>query len=261
MSYSLAVSDVQKVLGRFGKQLDDFGLPLPQTVDRAVFANRDLAREIEPYDRIEEHALGRKKRSQMYRAQASAYDQVLEHVESKEQACFFIDGPGGCGKTFLYEALLHSVRGEGKVALACAWSGIAATLLEGGRTCHSRFGLPVPMPRDHVPSSITAQSSRAEVLRQASLIVWDEAPMAPREALEAVDRLLRDLMGNEIPFGGKILVLGGDFRQVLPVMPHSTREDIVSQSIKIWDGISINRAKGQAGESLGVFRSITEGSP
>ena len=85
--------------------------------------------------------------------------------------------------------------------------------------------------------------------------------MAPREALEAVDRLLRDLMRNEIPFGGKILVLGGDFRQVLPVMPHSTREDIVSHSIKVCDGISINRAKGQAGESLGVFRSINEGSP
>ena len=139
-------------------------------------------------------------------------------------------------KTFLYEALLHHVRGQNKIALACAWSGIAATLLVGGRTCHSRFGLPVPMPRDNVPSTLTAQSSRAEVLRQASLIVWDEAPMAPTEALDAVDRLLRDFMDNDLPFGGKILVLGGDFRQVLPVMPHCTRDDIVSHIIKVSDG-------------------------
>ena len=90
----------------------------------------------------------------------------------------FINGPFGCGKTYLYEALLHHVRGQDHIALACAWSGIAAVLLEGGRTCHSRFGLPVPMPREDVSSSIKAQSVRAEVLRQARLIVWDEAPMA-----------------------------------------------------------------------------------
>ena len=153
-------------------------------------------------------------------------------MEQQIPAFSFVDGPGGCGQTFLYEALLHHVRGQGHIALACAWSGIAAVLLEGGRTCHSRFGLPVPMPREGATSSIKAQSPRAELLRQARLIVWDEAPMAPREALECVDMLLRDLLQNDMPFGGKVLVLGGDFRQVLPVMPHVAREDVVGHSIK-----------------------------
>ena len=116
--------------------------------------------------------------------------------------------------------------------MACGWSGIAAVLLEGGRTCHSRFGLPVPMPREDVTSSIKAQSARAEVLRKSRLIVWDEAPMAPREALQCVDMLLRDLMEEDKPFGGKVLVLGGDFRQVLPAMPHTSREDVIGHSIK-----------------------------
>ena len=35
-----------------------------------------------------------------------------------------------------------------------------------------------------------------------------------------------------MPFGGKVLVLGGDFRQVLPVMHHVAREDSVGHSIK-----------------------------
>ena len=233
-SYNLALSDLQKVLGRLGKQLEDFGLPCPHSVLRSVL-NKDLERERD-YDRAQEQALALEKRSKMYSGQALAYDTILDHVTNEQHACFYVDGPGGCGKTFLYEALLHHVRGQNKIALACAWSGIAATLLVGGRTCHSRFGLPVPMPRDNVPSTITAQSSRAEVLRQASLIVWDEAPMAPTEALDAVDRLLRDFMDNDLPFGGKILVLGGDFRQVLPVMPHCTRDDIVSHIIKVSDG-------------------------
>ena len=57
--------------------------------------------------------------------------------------------------------------------------------------------------------------------------------MAPKEALQAVDDLLRDLMEEpDVPFGGKVLVLGGDFRQVLPVMPHCSREDVVSHSLK-----------------------------
>lgn len=35
--------------------------------------------------------------------------------------------------------------------------------------------------------------------------------MSPRYALEAVDKLLRELHGDK-PFGGKLLLLGGDFR-------------------------------------------------
>ena len=88
------------------------------------------------------------------------------------------------------------------------------------------------MPREDVTSAITAQIARADVLRQARLIVWDEAPMAPREALECVDMLLRGLLANNLPSWGKVLVLGGDFRHVLFVMPHCAREDIVGQSIK-----------------------------
>ena len=41
--------------------------------------------------------------------------------------------------------------------------------------------------------------------------------MAPKYAMELVDRTLCDIMDNDLPFGGKIIVLGGDFRQLLPV--------------------------------------------
>ena len=51
-------------------------------------------------------------------------------------------------------------------------------------------------------------------------------------ALTCVDRLLKNIMGNYVPFGGKIIVLGGDFRQVLPVVPHASRAATIANSIK-----------------------------
>ena len=42
--------------------------------------------------------------------------------------------------------------------------------------------------------------------------------MMNRWAFEALDRSLRDIMSNDIPFGNKIIICGGDFRQILPVI-------------------------------------------
>jgi len=78
----------------------------------------------------------------------------------------------------------------------------------------------------------------ASLLQVARLIIWDEAPMTHRHAFEAVDRTLRDLMKavdpllEEKPFGGKVVVFGGDFRQILPVVIKGSREDIVGSCLR-----------------------------
>ncbi|GBM84766.1 hypothetical protein AVEN_118890-1 [Araneus ventricosus] len=54
------------------------------------------------------------------------------------------------------------------------------------------------------------------MLLETKLIVWDEAPMTHVHAFLAVDRLLQDLTKCQEPFGDKVILLGGDFRQVLP---------------------------------------------
>ena len=56
--------------------------------------------------------------------------------------------------------------------------------------------------------------------------------MAPRYAIEIMDRTLRDVMNNALLFGSQIVVLGGDFRQLLPVLPRGIRSEIVNLSIK-----------------------------
>jgi hypothetical protein len=73
----------------------------------------------------------------------------------------------------------------------------------------------------------------ANQIREAALLIWDEATMAPSHAINAVDKLLREIMEVDVPFGGKILLLGGDFRQCLPVVPHAQRSAVVESSIML----------------------------
>ncbi|GBO34032.1 hypothetical protein AVEN_263275-1 [Araneus ventricosus] len=133
----------------------------------------------------------------------------------------FLDGPGGSGKTFLYSALLSFIRGKGDIALPFATTGIAATLLKGGRTVHSGFKLPVPL-LDTSVSSRRPTSPEADKLRQAVLIIIYEITMLTKDGLRCIDSLLRDLMNNDKPFGGKVIIIGGDFRQTLPGVPRGT---------------------------------------
>uniref|UniRef100_A0A914YVZ4 ATP-dependent DNA helicase n=1 Tax=Panagrolaimus superbus TaxID=310955 RepID=A0A914YVZ4_9BILA len=112
-----------------------------------------------------------------------------------------------------------------------AFTGIAAILLPEGKTNHKTLGLPVPIYADS-NSSIKPNTKQAKNLIETDVFIWDEAPMAPKYALEIMDRLLRDLTKTEEPFGGKILLLGGDFRQLLPVRRNGTRSECVSLSIK-----------------------------
>uniref|UniRef100_A0AC34GM24 ATP-dependent DNA helicase n=1 Tax=Panagrolaimus sp. ES5 TaxID=591445 RepID=A0AC34GM24_9BILA len=118
-----------------------------------------------------------------------------------------------------------------------AFTGIAAILLPEGKTVHKTLGLPVPLYSDS-NSSITRNSKQGKILLETDVFIWDEAPMAPRYALEIMDRVLRDLTGVDEDFGGKVLLLGGDFRQLLPVRKNGTRSECVSLSIKysnLWE--------------------------
>lgn len=88
--------------------------------------------------------------------------------------------------------------------------------------------------------NFSKQSGTAELLRRASLIIWDEVAMTKRPAVEALDRSLQDITGCRSQFGGKVIVFGGDFRQVLPVVRRGTRAQIVNACLKksyLWKDI------------------------
>jgi len=75
---------------------------------------------------------------QLNGAQLEVYEAVMTAVQNGSPFTAFLDGVGGAGKTFTYNAILDGVRALGHIALPVASSGIAALLLPGGRTAHLR---------------------------------------------------------------------------------------------------------------------------
>jgi len=165
--------------------------------------------------------------------QKHAVDSILDAVHGTSiQRCFFLDGPGGTGKTFVYNTLCGLLAADNLSVIAVAWTGIAANLLLiGGRTVHSQFKLPLNLTA-YKTCNIKTKSQEADTIRRARLIIWDEAPMAPGSALSAINICLQDVMRNKEPFGGKVIVLGGDFRQCLPVIRHGCRSAYIKASLK-----------------------------
>ena len=200
-----------------GTSCDQMGLPQPQYIAEIVNFNTN-----EMFTR-----------DSLNRGQKLVFDEIMAAIDDKTKPRFyFINAHGGTGKTFLFSVLISELKRMKRISLPVAFSGIAATLLEDGRTVHSRFKLPVPL-LDTSVSYHRMQSKEADFIRRASLIIWDEAPMAPALALNCVDRLLRQIMVHpNTLFGGKVVVMGGDFRQILPVVQGGGRVDIVNSCIK-----------------------------
>jgi hypothetical protein len=104
------------------------------------------------------------------------------------------------------------LRLDGLIVLTVASSGIASLLLPGGHTAHSRFKIPLTV------SDTSLCNIKKKKTKMTSLVVWDEAPMNNRCFFEALGCSLRDVLtnDNELPndklFGGKLILLGGDFR-------------------------------------------------
>jgi hypothetical protein len=68
--------------------------------------------------------------------------------------------------------------------------------------------------------------------------------MVPKIALEVVDRLYRQIMKVDLPFVGKCILLGGDFRQILPVVLHGSKTLIIENNIQrsfLWSFFDILR--------------------
>ncbi|CAG7866070.1 unnamed protein product [Brassica rapa] len=206
-------------------------MPKPVFIDHSVYDNNLLQEELN-YAREELRGQHDEWITQLTHEQRSVYDAILGSVMSGKGGVFFVYGFGGTGKTFLWNILSAAIRSKGDVVLNVASSGIASLLLPGGRTAHSRFGIPIN-PDEFSTCNIEPGSNQAELVAKASMIIWDEAPMMSKHCFEALDRTLCDIMKTTDgrPFGGKVVVFGGDFRQILPVIPRGNRADIVMAAL------------------------------
>ncbi|XP_056848871.1 uncharacterized protein LOC130499009 [Raphanus sativus] len=175
--------------------------------------------------------------------QRRIFDEILDAVTKGIGGTFFVYGFGGTGKTFLWNLLSAAIRSKGDIVLNVASSGVASLLLPSGRTAHSRFGIPLN-PDEFSTCVIAHGTDQANLIKEASLIIRDEAPMMNKHCFEALDRSLTDIVGKHRnkPFGGKVVVFGGDFRQILPVINGGGRADIVMATLNssyLWEHCKI----------------------
>jgi hypothetical protein len=89
---------------------------------------------------------------------------------TNEDRTFFVYGYGGTGKTFLWTNLLNFIRSKGKIDLVVASSGIAALLLPGGRTPHSRFKVPLDI-RENSMCKVGKKHTSVRTYPETSLII------------------------------------------------------------------------------------------
>ncbi|EOA28768.1 hypothetical protein CARUB_v10025000mg [Capsella rubella] len=212
---------------------------MPQPTRESIDNSNRLIVEEMRYDRDEHKAKHDVWIQMLTVEQRMVFDEIMEAVLNDKGGVFFVYGFGGTGKTFIWKTLSAAIRYRGMIVLNTASSGIASLLLPGGRTAHSRFAIPI-VPDDSTSCTITPNGDLSNFIKEVSLIIWDEAPMMSKYCFENLDRSLNDCLGNfeNKPFGGKVVVFGGDFRQILPVINGAGRAEIVMSSLNasyLWE--------------------------
>ena len=229
--YNDALLDIEKQLQSFPQsKTEDYNLPATRTPARRVNQD-DMVTEVREALNCNRTDEGRKRDvlvSKFNDEQSKAFEEINDSVIQDKGGCFYLDGAGGCGKTTVAKALLHAARARGDIAIACASSGIAATLLPKGQTAHSAFKIPIEGLNQCSTCNVGGLSGRAELLRRVKFIVWDEVFMLHRHGFEAVMKLMQLLRNNKkLMCGGCTLLILGDLRQTLPVLPKASRLKII----------------------------------
>ncbi|GJZ67944.1 DNA helicase [Tanacetum coccineum] len=245
--------ELEKILTGFGKSVIEFGLQAPpQHLLRDLQSKLLIEEKNYKRDLLREEAA--KSVPKLNHDQRKIFDLIISASTTNRQELLFIYGHGGTGKTFLWRTIISSLRSHGKIVLAVASSGIASLLLPAGRTTHSRFKLPLELT-DESLCHAKKKSQLGNLLVETDLIIWDEALMNDKRCFETLDRTLRDLMSApNVVFGGKTIVLGGDFRQTLPVKKGASKEELIVASIvesHLWPHFKVYTLK----ENMQLLRS------
>ena len=112
--FNLAINDLQdKVFSMGGRELSEYGLPQPQTVDNDRFA-RAYHREID-YNQGEQEAFVKCNLPLLTTDQREVYDCFCSMIGGNEGGMLILDAPGGTGRMFFINLIPAKLRSEGKI--------------------------------------------------------------------------------------------------------------------------------------------------
>lgn len=215
---AIALWAIEDIMASHGRSLcdRDFGFELPVRPSNASSASSScFLKHMFNREDCEKH---RDELTPLFTdEQREAMHTVVQAVNGQSRTnVFAILASAGCGKTVWVSGLTWLFRAQGHIVMNIAASALAATLLPGGSTAHSAFRIPIPTTS---VSYCGVKNAERELIRQCKCLFYDEVSMVGKEVAACLDRFLRDIMGSSLPFGGKIVVFLGDFKQLLPVEP------------------------------------------
>ena len=176
--YVQLIQELTLLFGRNDHSFSSFNLTTVPIPSGRLLGNRLVLEEMQ-HDRnsLQQQSIYLKGR--LNENQHSIYEEIMRSTTSSYGKVYFVSGHGGTGKTFLWNAIITSLRAEGLIVLAVASSGVAALLLPCGRTGHSRFRIPIEIDESSI-CNISRGTNLVELIQKASLVLWDEAPMTNR---------------------------------------------------------------------------------
>ena len=228
-AYAAVMHAVNDVFVEHGRSLQDIGFTLPDrppNIDPpACFRNHKFSAD-------ECSAQREVFVSRFTSEQHEAMADVLQAIDEPASTArlFSILSSAGTGKSWFVNGITWHLRAQSRIVLNVAASALAATVLTGGRTAHSTFRIPIPASSS---SLCGVKAGERQLIREAAIIFYDEISMVSVDVANTLDRSLREIMKNSIPFGGKVIVFLGDFKQLLPVMP-GVRGDFTVKDCEWW---------------------------
>lgn len=107
--FNEALLELNKVVESIcGKTVKDFGLPLSNNT--SLIANKDYLRETSYHNSRLLQTV--QNEISLNLDQKTVYDAVVNSINNNKGKLFFLDAPGGTGKTFLINLLLAKIRSE-----------------------------------------------------------------------------------------------------------------------------------------------------
>ena len=212
----------------YSKTLIDYFLPLLQYCQDLIDSNPLITVELN-YSTTKEGRLFTELHSQLNSNQSACFTAITIAINIDLQtAYFFLQGPAGTSKTFLYYCICYYYRSYSSIVLYIASSSIAALLLPSGQTAHSRFRIPINLYKESI-YSVPKNSQLAQLLRSTTLIIQDKVLIQHRYCFKAVYYILIDIRSNtQALFSSIPIILGSNFAQILPIVKRGTRANIVA---------------------------------
>ena len=235
------LNDLEAMAAREDKSLRNFGLPDPESfydelpghirrtfssgvhapVVEAVLQRQNADRHRDAYNRCLQLATEEQK---------VAIEEAVRRLQTNEGGIMFIDAKAGRGKTWVLRAVAHWLWAEGKVNIACAFSGLASLNHDEGVTAHRAFALPLDVSfNDDTPSLLDRNSDRGRLLLASSCVMVDEICSLHTQYFKMIIDASREF---QVDGKQKLIILAGDFRQTLPVCKSESSPAIIAACVK-----------------------------